>query len=178
MAPPTRLGCNGRQPTVSTSHDGRCVALARASDVFDVLSSEGRRTRGVRRVRTVAVELGNIAIRGALDVRVTFVSGLLTFVLSTSEPCNERFSVLLARAYARSDSRRSILDAETRLIATQAAQRIRIRICLGERPRPRAGVTRHSFGRFDELVEVAFVGTRPFRHPSGAIADVCEMFER
>jgi hypothetical protein len=38
-------------------------------------------------------------------------------------------------------------------------------------------LTRHSFRRFDELVEVAFVGTRPFHLPSGVIADVCQMFK-
>jgi hypothetical protein len=86
-----------------------------------------------------------------------------------------RLDMLLARADARTNGCRSILDAETCLIGTQTAQPIRIRIGLGECPRQRGGVTRHSFGRFDELVEVAFVVTRRFHHPSGAIADVCEM---
>jgi hypothetical protein len=89
-----------------------------------------------------------------------------------------RLDVLFARAYARSNGLRGILDAETCLIGTQTAQPIRIRIGLGECLRQRGGVTRHSFGRFDELNQVAFVGARSFHHPSCAIADVCEMFER
>jgi hypothetical protein len=49
-----------QRTAVSTSHDGRCVALARVSDVFDVLSSKGRRTGAGRSFGMVAVELGNI----------------------------------------------------------------------------------------------------------------------
>ena len=45
---------------VPTSHDRRIVALARASDVFDVLPGKGRRSRVGRSVGMVAVELGNI----------------------------------------------------------------------------------------------------------------------
>jgi hypothetical protein len=89
-----------------------------------------------------------------------------------------RLDMLLARADAGSNGCRSILDAETRLIGTHAAEPIRIRLGPGECYCQRGGVTRHSFGRFDELVEVAVVGARPFHHPSGALADVCEMFER
>jgi hypothetical protein len=87
-----------------------------------------------------------------------------------------RLDVPLARADARPNGCRSILHTETRLIGTPTAQPIRIRIAPGE-CRQRGGVARHAFRRFDELVEVAFVKTRPFHHPSGAIADVCEMFE-
>jgi hypothetical protein len=58
----------------------------RASDVFDVLSGKGRCTGVVRSFGMVALELGNIAIGGALDVRLTFVPRLLSFVLGTSEP--------------------------------------------------------------------------------------------
>jgi hypothetical protein len=85
--------------------------------------------------------------------------------------------VLLARTYTRSNGCLSIFDAQTRLIGTQTTQPIRIRIGPGERHRQRCGLTRHSFRRFDEVVEVAFVGARPVHHPSGAIANVCEMFE-
>jgi hypothetical protein len=88
-----------------------------------------------------------------------------------------RLDVLFARAPASSNGCLRIFDAETRLIGTQTAQPIRMRIGSGECRRQRGGVTRHSFRRFDELVEVAFVGTRPFHHPSGAIADVYEMFK-
>jgi hypothetical protein len=37
-------------------------------------------------------------------------------------------------------------------------------------------LTRNFFRHVHEVIEVALVGTRPFHHPSGAIADVCEMF--
>jgi hypothetical protein len=87
-----------------------------------------------------------------------------------------RLNVLLARAYARSNSCRSILDAQTRLIGTQTAQPIRIRVGPGECHRQRRGVTRNAFRHVHEVIQVAFVGTRLFHHPSGASADVCEMF--
>jgi hypothetical protein len=88
-----------------------------------------------------------------------------------------RLDVLSACACARSNGCGRILDAETRLIGTQTAQPITVRIGPGECCQ-RGGAARHSFRRFDELVEVAFVGARSFHHPSGALADVCEMFER
>jgi hypothetical protein len=87
-----------------------------------------------------------------------------------------RLDVLFARAYTRSNGRRGILDAESCLIGTQTAQPIRIRIGPGQCHCQRRGLTRHTFRRFDELVEVALVGARPIHHPSGAIVDLCEMF--
>jgi hypothetical protein len=87
-----------------------------------------------------------------------------------------RLDTLLARADAGSNGCCRILDAETRLIGTQTAQPIRIRIGPAK-CRQRSGMARHSFRSIDELVELAFVGARPFHHPSGTRADVCEMFE-
>jgi hypothetical protein len=77
-----------------------------------------------------------------------------------------RLDVLPARAQARANGCRGMLDAETRLIGTQTAQPIRIRIGPGECGQG-GGVARHSFRRLDELVEVAFVGARPFHHFHG-----------
>jgi hypothetical protein len=37
-------------------------------------------------------------------------------------------------------------------------------------------LTRNFFRHVQEMIEVALVGTRPFHHQSGAIADVCAMF--
>jgi hypothetical protein len=86
-----------------------------------------------------------------------------------------RFEVPLACAAAGSNGCRRVLDAQTRLIGTPTAQPIRMRIARGECSQ-RGGVARHSFRRFDEVVEVALVGPRVFHHPSSAIADLCEMF--
>jgi hypothetical protein len=86
--------------------------------------------------------------------------------------------MLLARADAGSNGRRGILDAETCQIGTERAQPIGTRIGPGECHGQRGGVARHAFGRFYELVELAFVGARPFHHPSGTMMDGCDMFQR
>jgi len=89
-----------------------------------------------------------------------------------------RLDVLLARANASANSCLSILDAQTRLIGTQTAQSIRIGLGSGECHRQRRGLTRNSVRHVHEVIQFALVGTRPFHHPSGAIANVCEMFKR
>jgi hypothetical protein len=88
-----------------------------------------------------------------------------------------RLDMLLVCASAGSNGGSGILGAQTRLCGTETAQTIRIGLGPGECDCQRGGLTRDSLRRFDEFVEVAFVGARPFHHPSGAIADVCEMFE-
>jgi hypothetical protein len=55
---------------------------------------------------------------------------------------------------------------------------IRIRIGAGECHWQRGGLPRNSFRHVHEVIEVALVGARPLHHPSGIVADVCNMFQR
>jgi hypothetical protein len=87
-----------------------------------------------------------------------------------------RLDLLLARADARAYRCLSLLDTQTRLIGTETLQSIRIGIGSGKCRPQRRGLTRNFFCHVHEMIEVALVGTRPFRHPSGAIVDLCEMF--